>query len=241
MSGLDENQVLAWLERRGSARNRAGMARYGIQTAKSFGVSSATMRPLAKRIGRDHDLALALWDTGWLEARMLAGLAADPARLTPALMDRWCRDFDNWAICDSTCLHLFSRTPHAWRKVTIWSGRRDQWVRRAGFALLAALAIHDRRATDAAFVRALTLVEAGARDERNFVKKAVNWALRQIGKRSLALNLRAIALAHDLAASPAPTPRWIGKDALRELTSPAVARRLARRPGRRTPSERPRR
>ena len=225
----DVRPILAWLERRGTARNREGMARYGIRSAKAFGVSMATMRPLVKRLGRNHDLALALWETGWLEARVLAGFLADPAQVSPALMDRWCRDFDNWAVCDSTCIHLFSRTPHAWRKVPIWSRRTDEFVRRAGFALLAALAVHDKRAPDAAFVRGLVLVEAGAGDGRNFVKKAVNWALRQIGKRNHALNVAAIALSRRLAAMPDAAPRWIGKDALRELTSPAVARRLAAR------------
>jgi 3-methyladenine DNA glycosylase AlkD len=223
----DVRPILAWLDRRGTARNREGMARYGIRSAKAFGVSMATMQPLVKRLGRNHDLALALWETGWLEARVLAGFLADPAQVSPALMDRWCRDFDNWAVCDSTCIHLFSRTPHAWRKVPIWSRRTDEFVRRAGFALLAALAVHDKRAPDAAFARALALVEAGAGDSRNFVKKAVNWALRQIGKRNRALNTAAIALSRRLAARSDAAPRWIGKNALRELTSPAVMRRLA--------------
>ncbi len=225
----DVRRILAWLKRRGSASNRDGMARYGIRSAKAFGVSMATMRPLVKRLGRNHDLALALWDTGWLEARILAGFVADPARVSPALMDRWCRDFDNWAVCDSTCIHLFSRTAHAWRKVPLWSRRQDEFVRRAGFALLAALAVHDKRAPDAAFARGLVHVEAVSGDDRNFVKKAVNWALRQIGKRNPALHAKAVALSRRLAARPDAAPRWIGKDALRELTSPAVVRRLAAR------------
>jgi 3-methyladenine DNA glycosylase AlkD len=190
-------------------------------------VSMATMRPLVKRLGRDHDLALALWETGWLEARILAGFIDEPARVTPAQMDRWCRDFDNWAVCDSTCLHLFSRTPHAWRKVATWSRRRHEFQRRAAFALLASLTVHDRAAPDAAFERALVLVEAAASDERNFVKKAVNWALRQVGKRNQRLNTAAVAVARRLATSSQSGPRWVGKDALRELTSDAVVRRLA--------------
>jgi 3-methyladenine DNA glycosylase AlkD len=223
----DVRSTLAWLERRGSARNREGMARFGIHSAKAFGVSMATMRPLVRRLGRNHDLAVGLWESEWLEARILAGFIADPAKVTPALMDRWCRDFDNWAVCDSTCLHLFSRTPHAWRKVPIWSRRQDEFVRRAGFALLAALAVHDKQAPDGPFVRGLALVERTADDKRNFVKKAVNWALRQIGKRNQALNVKAVALSRRLAASAQTAPRWIGTDALRELTSPAVSRRLA--------------
>jgi 3-methyladenine DNA glycosylase AlkD len=221
--------ILRWLERRGSARDREGMARFGIHSAKAFGVSMATMRPLVKRLGRNHDLAVGLWESEWLEARILAGFIADPARVTPALMDRWCRDFDNWAVCDSTCIHLFSRTPHAWRKVPIWSRRQDEFVRRAGFALLAALAVHDKHAPDALFVRGLALIERTADDERNFVKKAVNWALRQIGKRNQALNVKAVALSRQLASSAQAAPRWIGKDALKELTGAAVTRRLAGR------------
>lgn len=224
---LSPQDILAWLARHGSARNRAGMARFAIRSDKTFGVSMTTMRPLVKRLGRNHDLALALWDTGWLEARLLASLIDEPRRVTLAQMDRWCRDFDNWAVCDSTCIHLFSRTPHAWRKVTMWSRRRGEYVKRAAFALLAALAVHDKAAPDAAFERALVLIEAAASDERHFVKKAVNWALRQIGKRSRRLDTAAVAVARRLAASKRPGPRWVGKDALRELTSAAVVRRLA--------------
>jgi 3-methyladenine DNA glycosylase AlkD len=225
----DVATILAWLERRGSARNREGMARYGIHSAKAFGVSMATLRPMVRRLGRNHDLAVALWDTGWLEARILAGFIADPQRITPALMDRWCRSFDNWAVCDSTCIHLFSRTPHAWRKVAVWSRRRDEFVRRAGFALLAALAVHDKRAPDQPFIDGLALVEAASGDSRNFVKKAVNWALRQIGKRNQTLNAKAVEVARRLAASHEAAPRWIGKDALRELTSASVVGRLSSR------------
>jgi 3-methyladenine DNA glycosylase AlkD len=202
------------------------MARFGIRSEKAFGVSMATMRPLVKRLGRNHELALALWETGWLEARILAGFIDEPARVTSAQMDRWRQDFDNWAVCDSTCIHLFDRTPHAWRKVALWSRRRDEFGKRGAFALLAALAVHDKAAPDASFERALVLIEAAASDERNFVKKAVNWALRQIGKRNRPLNVAAISVARRLAASADASPRWVGKDALRELTSLAVTGRL---------------
>ena len=203
------------------------MARFGIHSAKAFGVSMATMQPLVKRLGRNHQLAVGLWESEWLEARILAGFIADPTRVTPALMDRWCRGFDNWAVCDSTCIHLFSRTRYAWRKAGIWARRRDEFVKRAGFALLAALAVHDKRAPDRKFIDGLALVEGAADDGRNFVKKAVNWALRQIGKRNQSLNVTAVAVSRRLAASPEASARWIGTDALRELTSAAVARRLA--------------
>jgi len=222
-------EILAWLERRGSRRNREGMARYAIVAPKAFGVSVADLRGLGKKLGRDQPLAEALWKTGWYEARMLAAFVADPARLTPAQMDRWTRDFDNWAICDTLCFHLYDRSPHAWRKIAQWSRRREEFVKRAAFALLASVALHDKTGPDAPFVKALALVERAAPDERNFVKKGVSWALRGIGRRNAALHGPAVAVARRLAASDAPAARWVGKDALRELTSAAVVRRLKRR------------
>ncbi len=229
--GVDERvrSILHWLEARRSAANREGMARFGICSQQAYGVSLATMRPLIKAAGEDHELALSLWETGWHEARILASFVAEPARVSPRLMDRWARDFDNWAVCDSVCLHLFDRTPHAFPKVAQWSRRRDEFVKRAAFATLAGLAVHDKRAADAAFIQCLPLIEQAAGDPRNFVKKAVNWALRQIGKRNLALHAEATALAERLIQSSAAAPRWIGRDALRELTSPAVRARLSRR------------
>ena len=225
--------TLAWLERRGSKRNRDGMARYGIVADKVFGVSVGDLRRYAKRLGRSHELAAALWDSGWYEARMLAAFVDDPALVTSRQMDQWCRGFNNWAICDTHCFVLFDRTPYAWRKIDAWARRKDEFVRRAAFALLASLTVHDKRADDERFLHGLRLVEAAASDERNFVKKAVNWALRSIGKRNLALHAAAVGVAERLARSTNAAPRWIGKDALRELTSPAVIRRLAsrRRPG----------
>ncbi len=151
----DEVQaVLAELKRRGTKRTRDGMARYGLPSDKAFGVAVSTMHQMAKRLGRNHELAAALWETGWYEARMLAAFVDQPARVTSAQMDRWCRDFDNWGICDTVCFHLFDRTPHAWRKVEQWAGRRDEFVKRAAFALLASLTAHDKRADDEQFARA---------------------------------------------------------------------------------------
>jgi len=227
------SEVLRWLERRGTKRNRDGMERFAIRSARRFGVSMATMRPLIRKLGRDHELALALWNTGWLEARILASFVDDPARVTASQMEAWTREFDNWAVCDGACCHLFDRTPHAWTMVTRWSRRRAEFVRRAAFATLAGLAIHDERATDAHFIDVLPLIEQAADDDRNFVKKAVNWALRQIGKRNAALNTHAIAVAHRLIARPEASARWIGRDALRELSSPAIAARLTPKPRRR--------
>jgi 3-methyladenine DNA glycosylase AlkD len=222
-------EILAWLERRGSKRNREGMARYGIRAARVFGVSVSALRQLGKRLGRDHDLALALWGTGWYEARMLAAFVDEPARVTPAQMDRWAGDFENWAICDTMCFHLFDRTPHAWRRIGPWSRRHEEFVRRAAFALLASLALHDKTTGDPPFVKSLPLIERGASDERNFVKKGVSWALRGMGRRNAALHKAAVAVARRLAASPDAAPRWVGNDALRDLTRPLVKRRLAAR------------
>jgi 3-methyladenine DNA glycosylase AlkD len=221
--------ALAWLKDHSSDKTRQGMARYGIPSDHALGVTVSDIRLLAKRLGRNHDLAAALWDTGVYEARMLTSFVDEPALVTPAQMDRWCRDFDNWAICDTLCFHLFDRTPHAWAKVAQWSGKRDEFVKRAAFALLASLAVHDKRAGDAAFLEGLPLIERAAADDRNFVKKAVNWALRTIGKRNPTLNAGAVIVARHLADSPDAAPRWVGKDALRELTSPAVIQRLAAR------------
>jgi 3-methyladenine DNA glycosylase AlkD len=221
--------VLEWLEGRGTKRNREGMARYAIVADKVFGVSVSDLKQLGKRLGTNHDLALALWDTGWYEARMLSAFVDDPVRVTAAQMDRWVKDFDNWAVCDHLCFHLFDRTPHAWRKVDQWSRRRDEFVRRAAFALLAALALHDRNAANDPFLQRLGLIEDAAADDRNFVKKGVSWALRAVGRRSAELNEAAVEVARRLAASADAAPRWVGKDALRELTSPVVRRALAKR------------
>ena len=226
----DEIQaVVMSLKRLGNRRNREGMARYGIPSDNAFGVSMANIQVLARRLGRNHALAAKLWDTGLYEARMLTAYVDEPARVTSAQMDRWCRDFDNWAICDTLCFALFDRTPYAWAKVAKWAGQRSEFVKRAAFALLWSLTVHDKVANDEPFVQGLLLVERAATDERHFVKKAVNMALRAIGKRNPALNAAAVSVARRLAASTDASARWVGKDALRELTSPAVIRRLAKR------------
>lgn len=214
--------VLAALEGLSSKRVRDDMeSRYGIYTDKAFGVPMSAMQKVAKGLGRNHELAAALWATGWYEARTVAAFVEEPARVTAAQMDRWCRDFDNWAICDTVCFHLFDRTPHAFGKVEQWAGRRDEIQKRGAFALLACLALHEKAAGDELFLRCLPLVEAAAADERNFVKKGVSWALRGIGRRNAKLHAATVALARRLAASPQPAPRWVGKDVLRDLTRKA--------------------
>lgn len=226
---MNVGEILKWLERRGTRRNVAGMARYGIRSPHTFGVSMATMKPLVRRLGRNHALALSLWKTGWHEARVLAALVDEPAKVTRRQMNEWVRTFDNWAVCDGVCLHLFDQTPFAWEKATQWAVSPREFVRRAGFALMASLALHDRSVPDRKLLDFLPAIERGAADERNFVKKAVNWALRQIGKRSLVLHDAAVASAGRLAASGQASARWVGRDALRELTRADVRARLVRR------------
>jgi 3-methyladenine DNA glycosylase AlkD len=211
--------VLATLKRLGNSRFRADMeTRYGIVTKDAFGVRMNEMQRVAKQLGRNHALALALWETGNYEARTVAAFVAEPERVTPTLMDRWCRDFDNWAICDTVCFKLFDQLPHASGWVEAWANRKDEFQKRAAFALLASLALHDKDADDKAFTKFLPLIEAAATDERNFVKKGVSWALRAIGGRSASLKSAATTLARKLAASEDSAARWIGKDALRSLT-----------------------
>jgi len=218
--------VLTWLKRHGSKRNRDGLARYGLPSDHAFGVTVADLKVLAKRLGRNHELAAALWDSGWHEARILSSFVDEPERVTPAQMDRWSRDFDNWGICDSVCFHLFDRTPYAWRKVSQWADRKEEFVKRASFALLWGLSVHDKQAKDRPFLQGLRLVERAATDDRHYVKKAVNMSLRAIGKRNPGLNAAALEVARRLADSPEAAPRWVGKDAMKELTGASVKRRL---------------
>jgi 3-methyladenine DNA glycosylase AlkD len=217
--------VLASLEQRATQHDFDNLERFGITTDKAFGVSMANLKKIAKPLGRDHALALGLWDTGWYEARMLTAFVDDPEQVGSTQMDRWCRDFDNWGICDTLCFHLFDRTPHAWAKVDEWSRKRDEFGKRAAFALLASLAGHDRDADDEAFLAGLVLIEREAGDERNFVKKGVNWALRRIGSRNPTLHAAALDLSKKLAGSPDATARWIGRGAQRELEKPASRKR----------------
>ena len=220
--------ALEWLDRRGTARNRDGMARYGIVAEKAFGVSMAVIQPFAKTLGPNHDLALALWETGWYEARILAAFVDEPERVTASQMDRWARDFDNWGVCDTVCFKLFDQTPHAWKKIDLWSKRRDEFVKRAAFALLASVALHDKKATDQPFMKSFRIIERESTDSRNFVKKGVSWALRSVGHRNRALNAEATRVAQHLAESSDPVSRWIGKDALKDITRPSIIKRLAR-------------
>jgi len=221
--------ALAWLKKHSSRSAREGMLRYAIPNEHALGVRMGDIQKLGRQLGRDHALAQALWKTGVYEARMLCAYVDEPERVTAAQMDAWARDIDNWAICDTLCFALWVRTPHAYGKIRQWATHRDEFVKRAAFALLASVALKDPEASDAQFRRCLRLVEKAADDERNFVKKAVNWALRGVGERNPALHADAVKLASKLAALPDPAPRWIGKDALRQLGTAAVKRRLAKK------------
>jgi 3-methyladenine DNA glycosylase AlkD len=221
--------ALAWLESHSSRSVRDDMLRYAIPNDQALGVRMGDIQKLGRQLGRDHALAQALWKTGVYEARMLCAYVDEPERVTAAQMDAWARDFDNWAICDTLCFALWFRTPHAFGKIRQWATRREEFVKRAAFALLASVALKDREAGDARFRRCLHLIEKAAGDERNFVKKGVNWALRGVGERNLALHADAVKLAAKLAEAPDAAPRWVGKDALRQLGTAAVKRRLARK------------
>jgi 3-methyladenine DNA glycosylase AlkD len=228
---MDKDEVLRWLERQGTRRTIDEMARYGIEAKRAFGVPMGTLLSLKKRLGTDHALSLALWESGWYEARLLAALVGDPERVTRRQMNAWAAGFENWGDCDTVCFKLFDRTPFAWEKAPQWARSPRELVKRGGFVLMACLALHDKAASDQRFLAWLPLVEKGARDERNFVKKGVSWALRAIGRRNLALNAAALGVARRLALSEEAGCRWVGKDALRELASPKVRSQLARRAG----------
>jgi 3-methyladenine DNA glycosylase AlkD len=229
MSAPELAAILARLEALGDPRNVLGMARYGIRAERAFGVPGPQLKRLARELGRDHALARQLWATGVYDARALACLVDEPGAVTERQMERWAGDFDNWAICDGACIHLFRRTPFARAKALAWSRRPEEFVKRAAFALMATLAVHDREAGDEVFEAFLESVEREADDERNGVRKAVNWALRQVGKRNAALHEAAIRAGERIRARGTRAARWIASDALRELRSEAVCRRLAER------------
>jgi 3-methyladenine DNA glycosylase AlkD len=210
-------EAMDWLEANRSDHDFANLARFGIAATNPLGVSIAKIQMLAKQLGRDHDLALALWTTNCYEARLLASFVDDPAKVTSAQMDRWTKDFDNWGICDTLCFHLYDRTPFAYDKVELWCIKQEEFVKRAGFALMASLAGHDKKAADQPFLRGLELVEQEATDPRNFVKKGINWALRRIATRNEDLKAASIATARRLAESKDAAARWVGKDALRQM------------------------
>ena len=221
------NEVVKQLKAKATAHDLANLKKFGITASKPLGVSMKNIQVVARSVGRDHDLAEALWKTGIYEARMLASFVDEPSEVTPAQMDRWCRDFDNWGICDTVCFKLFDQSPHAWGRVAKWAKLKGEFQKRAGFALLASLAGHDKSADDAQFIAGLRLIEQGASDDRDLVIKGVSWALRRIGTRNKKLYAASLAVARRLAASDDASARWVGKDAVRDLSRPLIPRKFA--------------
>lgn len=222
------NQIIKKLKSLNNPENVAGMARFGINPNNTYGVSIPTLRKMAKESGRDHSLAQELWASRIHEARILAGFVDDPKLVTAEQMENWVNDFDSWDICDQLCSNLFDRTSFAHKKAIEWSSREEEFVKRAGFVLMAALSVHDKRAVDDEFLIFLPIIKRDATDERNYVKKAVNWALRQIGKRNSTLNKKAIETAKEIQKLDSKSARWIASDAVRELTSKSVQDKLLR-------------
>ena len=225
----DSERILRELKSRASPKNLQGMARFGINTENALGISVTELRKLAKPIGRNHSLALELWTTGIHEARILAAIIDEPEEVTEQQMDQWASEFDSWDVCDQACITLFDRTPLAVSKAVDWTHQRGEFVKRAGFALMAGLAVHDKLASDDLFIGFLENIKAESVDDRRYVKKAVNWALRQIGKRNQRLNQAAIEAAEEISRIDSRSARWIASDALRELRSEAVQKRLRAR------------
>jgi len=218
--------VVAQLKAEANPQNVAGMARYGISTKNTLGISIYTLRKMAREIKKDHALALKLWDSGFHEARILASFIEEPEKVTEAQLERWVKDFDSWDVGDQVSA-LISKTPFVIKKIHEWSGSDEVFIKRAAFSLIAEIAWYDKKMADEEFVQFFTLIKRAVTDERNYVKKAVNWALRNIGKRNRALNQRAIEVAREIQKMESKVARWIAADALRELTSEAVQKRIA--------------
>jgi len=228
---MDKNftspQIIKKLKSLSNHKNVQGMARFGINSKNTLGISIYNLRPLAKEIGKNHKLALELWGSGIHEARILAGYIDEPEKVTEKQMGKWVRDFDSWDVCDQVCSSLFDQTPFVWKKLKEFTKRKEEFVKRTGFILMACLAVHDKKAQDKDFIKLLPIIKREATDERNFVRKAVNWALRQIGKRNKNLNKEAIKMAQEILKTDNKTTKWIASDAIRELTSPSIQKRLS--------------
>jgi len=225
---MQYNDIIGKLKSLSDPEAVKGMARFGINPENTYGVSIPNLRKIARETGKDHALAQQLWASGIHEARMLACYVDQSEMVTEAQMESWVKDFDSWDVCDQCCSNLFDQTELAHSKAAEWSRREEGFVKRAGFTLMAVLAVHDKKATDEDFLKFLPMIKREATDERNFVKKAVNWALRQIGKRNLNLNKAAIKTAEEIQQIDSKSARWIAADAIRELTSEAVQKKLAK-------------
>jgi len=219
---ITSDQIIANLKQRANAQAVEGMARFGIRPAQALGISMPTLRKMAKEIGRDQALALALWNSGFHEARILASMIAEPQLVAAELIEEWVNDVEAWDVCDQVCGNLFDKTPYAYQKAKEWCQWEKEFVRRAGFVMMAELAVHDKQAQDEAFVQFFPLIKRYAGNERNFVKKAVNWALRQIGKRNSHLRACALECAYEIQNMDSKTARWVARDALRELEAKEI-------------------
>lgn len=228
-TNVRSKQILHQLRALSNPRAVAGMAKFGINPKNTYGVSIPVLRRFAMEEGKDHCLAQELWSSGIHEARILAAMIDEPEKVSEKQMERWVKDFDSWDVCDQCCSNLFDKTRYAHKKASEWSSRKEEFVKRAGFVLMASLAVHDKNGRDAQFQKFLPIIKRESTDERNFVKKAVNWALRQIGKRNLRLNRIAIEAAKEIHKRKSKTAKWIATDAIRELTSTEVQKRLRKR------------
>jgi 3-methyladenine DNA glycosylase AlkD len=226
---MQYDEILRKLRFLSNSKAVQGMARFGINPNNTYGVSIPNLRKMAKEIGVDHHLAQQHWASVIHEARILASMIESPEEVTEDQMEKWVRDFDSWDVCDQCCSNLFDKTPFAYKKAMEWSKREEEFVKRAGFVLMACLAVHDKKIEDKQFAQFLLSVKRGAVDDRNFVKKAVNWALRQIGKRNLHLNEMAIRTAKEIQKKDSRSAKWIASDAIRELTSESIQERLKKR------------
>ncbi len=229
MGTMQLKDVIAELRSMGDPEAAAGMARYGIKADRALGVSIPGLQSLAKKIGKNRKLAQDLWSSAIHEARILACMIDDPQQITADRLERLVNEFDSWDLCDQCCNRLFSKTPFARQKALTWANRPEEFVKRAGFVMMAVLAVHDKKAADKQFDAFFEEIKKGAIDERNFVKKAVNWALRQIGKRNMSLNRKAISVAEEIQQLESKAARWIANDALRELRSEKIQKRLSGR------------
>jgi 3-methyladenine DNA glycosylase AlkD len=226
---MNYEEILKKLKSMGNPKNVEGMAHYGINTKNNLGISIYKLRPLAKEIGINHELSLKLWESGFHDARLLAVFIEDPSQISEDQMDHWVKDFDSWDICDQACTSLFDLTPYAYKKIFEWAERSEEFVKRAAFSIIAGIAVHDKKASDKKFDQFKSLIIKHATDERNYVKKAVNWALRNIGKRNIHLNKKMIVLSKEILLINSKSAHWIGNDALRELTSEKIRQKLKKK------------
>jgi 3-methyladenine DNA glycosylase AlkD len=219
-------EILEKLKSKSRKDQLKGMARYGININKRLGVSIPNIRKIAKEFGQNHEIALDLWETGYADARITAAIIDEPEKVTENQMDEWVKTIDSWDVCDQVCMNLFDKTPYSWKKIIDWSKSNEEFVKRTAFSLLACLAWHDKNADDSKFLKYFPLIKKNAIDERNYVKKAISWSIRHIGKRNLNLHKAALNLANELKKIENKTAQWIGSDVIRDLNSDSTKRKL---------------